>query len=275
MSLSTDVLARATPTRLVCRAGRWTLELTRLEAVDRDVFQPRLTRLEGSESILAALRRSEEGQHLASGAAQLMRAPRTEDDRAFEVSDGDWIPSADTGAPHRERGREPEAAETARAISELRAELAVLRASHARLRERVIALEPHPDQVRYSGRARDTISLTVDMPSRRAVTALDDDGEPFAAMRVPIPSLERPAFVEFVLEAGGGMLEYRLNGEARIGDGYICSYCGKLCPQKEPHTAAHGVAGHTHAGVAAGQEREPAPLTGPLELGHPGSGTQL
>ncbi len=103
---------------------------------------------------------------------------------------------------------------------------------------------------------------------------LDDDGAPFAAMRVPIPSLERPAFVEFTLEADGGMLEYRLNGKARMGDGYICSYCGKLCPRKEPHTAAHGVAGHTHAGVAAGQEREPAPLTGPLELGHPGSGAQ-
>jgi len=104
---------------------------------------------------------------------------------------------------------------------------------------------------------------------------LDDDGEPFAAMRVPIPSLERPAFVEFVLDADGDVLEYRLNGGARTGAGYICSYCGRLCPQKEPHTAAHGVAGHTHAGVAAGQEREPAPLTGPLELGHPGSGTQL
>jgi GNAT superfamily N-acetyltransferase len=47
------------------------------------------------------------------------------------------------------------------------------------LRERVLALEPHPEQIRYSGRARDTISLTVDMPTRRAVTALDDDGEPF------------------------------------------------------------------------------------------------
>jgi hypothetical protein len=141
MSLSTDVLARATPTRLICRAGRWTLELTRLEAVDRDVFQPRLTRLEGSESILAALRRSDDGQHLASGAAQLMRAPRGEDDRAFEVSDGDWVPSADTSVLSRDRARDPEDVDTARAVAELRAELAVLRASHARLRERVMALE--------------------------------------------------------------------------------------------------------------------------------------
>ena len=142
MSLSTDVLSRATPTRLICRSGRWSLELTRLEAVDRDVFQPRLTRLEGLESILAALRRSEDGQHLVTGAAQLMRSPRTDEDRAFEVSEGDWVPSADGGpAPRMPQSTENEAADTARALSELRAELAVLRASHSRLRDRVIALE--------------------------------------------------------------------------------------------------------------------------------------
>jgi hypothetical protein len=143
MSLSTDVLAKATPTRLVCRGGRWVLELTRLEAVDRDVYQPRLTRLEGADSILAMLRRSEEGQLLASGAAQLMRSPRSEEDRAFEVNEGDWVPSA-AGAPApRQQSEQVEAenADLARAVVELRAELAVLRASHARLRDRVVALE--------------------------------------------------------------------------------------------------------------------------------------
>jgi hypothetical protein len=143
MSLSTDVLAKATPTRLLCRGGRWVLELTRLEAVDRDVFQPRLTRLEGSESILALLRRSEEGQLLASGAAQLMRSPRTEEDRAFEVNEGDWVPASDAGpSPRREQPADAEGGgDLGRALLELRAELAVLRASHARLRDRVIALE--------------------------------------------------------------------------------------------------------------------------------------
>ncbi|MES1189414.1 MAG: hypothetical protein ABUL60_36695 [Myxococcales bacterium] len=142
MSLSTDVLAKATPTRLLCRGGRWVLELTRLEAVDRDVFQPRLTRLEGSESILALLRRSEEGQLLASGAAQLMRSPRTEEDRAFEVNEGDWVPASDAGpSPRREQPADAEGGDLGRAVLELRAELAVLRASHARLRDRVIALE--------------------------------------------------------------------------------------------------------------------------------------
>jgi hypothetical protein len=144
MSLSTDVLSRATPTRLYCRGGRWTLELTRLEAVDRDVFQPRLSRLEGPESILAALRRSDEGQQLVSGAQQLMRTARHDEDRAFEVSEGDWIPSADATSPNRPlpQGLDVSAAlEAVRAVGELRAELAVLRASHARLRDRVIALE--------------------------------------------------------------------------------------------------------------------------------------
>ncbi len=142
MSLSTDVLAKGTPTRLVCRAGRWVLELTRLEAVDRDVFQPRLTRLEGADSILAVLRRSDEGQLLATGAAQIMRSPRCDEDRAFEVSEGDWVPSADSALPTRQQQlAESQGAEAGHAISELRAELAVLRASHARLRDRVIALE--------------------------------------------------------------------------------------------------------------------------------------
>jgi hypothetical protein len=148
MSLSTDVLAKATPTRLVCRQGRWVLELTRLEAVDRDVFQPRLTRLEGPDSILALLRRSEEGQLLASGAAQIMRSPRTEEDRAFEVNEGDWVPSSDAGfsrhshsSSQRHADAGVEASELVSVVAELRAELAVLRASHARLRDRVIALE--------------------------------------------------------------------------------------------------------------------------------------
>jgi hypothetical protein len=142
MSLSTDALAKGTPTRLICRAGRWVLELTRLEAVDRDVYQPRLTRLEGTDSILAVLRRSDEGQLLATGAAQIMRSPRSDEDRAFEVSEGDWVPSTDSALPTRQQQvAEAQGAEAGRAISELRAELAVLRASHARLRDRVVALE--------------------------------------------------------------------------------------------------------------------------------------
>jgi len=91
---------------------------------------------------------------------------------------------------------------------------------------------------------------------------LDDDGQPYERMRIPLPSLAQPAYVEFaftgwaddVAEGGangafGGVLKYALQGEAQMGDGYICPYCGKLCEQKEPHTAAHGVAGSHHSGI--------------------------
>jgi hypothetical protein len=141
MGLPTDVLSKATPTRLICRGGRWLLELTRLEAVDRDVFRPSLTRLEGADSILAALRKGEDGQHLATGAAQIMRSSRAEEDRAFEVNDGDWIPSSDASVPLEPAPTDQGTNDNARAIAELRAELLVLRASHARLRERVMTLE--------------------------------------------------------------------------------------------------------------------------------------
>jgi hypothetical protein len=91
---------------------------------------------------LALLRRSEEGQLLASGAAQIMRSPRSEEDRAFEVNEGDWVPSADAGPPPRPQApHDADSIEAGNAIAELRAELAVLRASHARLRDRVVALE--------------------------------------------------------------------------------------------------------------------------------------
>jgi hypothetical protein len=186
--LSTDVLAKATPTRLICRAGRWTLELTRLEAVDRDVFQPRVARLEGTESILAALRRSDEGQHLVAGAAQLMRAPRTDDERAFEVSDGDWVPSTDSGLPTRAQVvRDTEAVDASRALAELRAELAVLRASHARLRDRVVALEAS-----QSGIAQPNLRPTrVTRPQRRR----SEPPAPFTEAQAPAEPLgNNPGF---------------------------------------------------------------------------------
>jgi hypothetical protein len=60
----------------------------------------------------------------------------------FDVSDGDWVPSGDSSLPTRAQVTgDAEAADASRALAELRAELAVLRASHARLRDRVVALE--------------------------------------------------------------------------------------------------------------------------------------
>jgi len=199
MSLSTDVLTRATPTRLVCRSGRWVLELTRLEAVDRDVFQPRLTRLEGADSILAMLRRSEDGQLLASGAAQIMRSPRSDEDRAFEVNEGDWVPSADAGPPPRPQAQhDAESIEASNAVVELRAELAVLRASHARLRDRVVALEAS-----QSGIAQPNLRLS---RGGRAQRRRSEPPPAFAAAQPGVePLAENPGFAATQASPGLGV----------------------------------------------------------------------
>jgi hypothetical protein len=58
MPITGDLLAAATPTRLVCRRGSWVLEVERLVSIERNVYQPRTQRLEGSEAILQHLQRS-------------------------------------------------------------------------------------------------------------------------------------------------------------------------------------------------------------------------
>jgi hypothetical protein len=85
---------------------------------------------------------------------------------------------------------------------------------------------------------------------------LDPDGRPYDRVRIPIPSLDRPAYLEFELVVDSPRTaDYRLVGDARFGEGYICTYCGKLCQQKEPHTAAHGVGGHVRAGAVPADAR--------------------
>src|SRR6187551_590251 len=91
MSIAGDLLTSATPARLVCRRGTWVLELVKLVPVDRNVFQPRVQRLEGAEAVLQHLKRSGDPA-LAAAAGQLMRAARSDDERAFDAVDGDWVP---------------------------------------------------------------------------------------------------------------------------------------------------------------------------------------
>ncbi len=76
------------------------------------------------------------------------------------------------------------------------------------LRDRVIALEPHPEQIRYSGRARDTLGLTRGLQVRRAVTALDDDGEPFAFM---------------ILDTGASMIAVHRPGTVGVRAFYVAA----------------------------------------------------
>ena len=156
MSIAGDLLTTATPARLLCRRGTWVLELVKLVAVERNVFQPKVTRLEGAEAVLQHLKRMGDSPALAAAASQLMRGPRLDDERAFDAVDGDWVP----GEPSRRDSTRPSAFPSGGGISgevaELRAEVLVLRASHERLRERVQRLE---SQVLATNRSQDVLSI--------------------------------------------------------------------------------------------------------------------
>ncbi|MGC4088610.1 MAG: hypothetical protein QM756_12075 [Polyangiaceae bacterium] len=137
--MGADLLSnQATPSRLFCRRGHWSLETTRLVAVDNHVFQPRKQRIDGSDVILSHLKRSQDGGTLAQGALQLMRSLRGDDDRSFDAVDGEWVPTHDTRSHSAEASFQESALS---AIADLRAELLILRASHQRLKERVVTLE--------------------------------------------------------------------------------------------------------------------------------------
>jgi hypothetical protein len=141
----------------LCQRGVWLLELVKLVPIDRNVFQPRVQRLEGADAVLQHLKRSGDSPALAASAAQLMRSARSDEDRAFDAVDGEWVPGE--LAPRREVER-PSSIPPGRAhageLAELRAELLVLRAAHERLRERVQRLEA---QATAAGRGREVISV--------------------------------------------------------------------------------------------------------------------
>ena len=131
--------------------------MVRLVPVDRNVFQPRVTRLEGADAVLQHLKRSGDHAGLAAAANQLMRGPRLDDERAFDAVDGDWVPGEVVARRDSNRpSAMPPGGSHSGELAEVRAELLVLRASHERLRERVQRLE---SQLTSAGRTRDVLSI--------------------------------------------------------------------------------------------------------------------
>ncbi len=155
MSIAGDLLSSASPTRLLCRRGTWVLEVVRLVPVERNVFQPKVQRLEGMEAVVQYLKRSGDHVALAGAASQLMRASRADDERHYDAVDGEWVPGEPGARPGSTRPSAPPPGDPGE-VAELRAELLVLRASHERLRERVQRLE---SQISRSG-AHEVLSVS-------------------------------------------------------------------------------------------------------------------
>ena len=155
MSIAGDLLTTATPARLLCRRGTWVLELVRLVPIERNVFQPRVQRLEGVDAVLQYLKRTGDNPALAAAASHLMRGPRSDEERFFDAVEGEWVPGEPGTRPASMRPSAPPPANTGD-VAEMRAELLVLRASHERLRERVQRLE---SQLSRGSIAPDVLSI--------------------------------------------------------------------------------------------------------------------
>jgi hypothetical protein len=176
------------------------LEVVRLVAVDRNVFQPRVQRLEGAEAVLQHLKRSGDNPALAAAASQLMRGTRSDEERAFDAVDGDWVPGEP--AARRESARPsapPPGASHSGEVAELRAELLVMRAAQERLRERLQRLE---SQLQGGGRARDVLSVPP-TPSF-VMPKVSDSSEPAATVVSGGSSVPDFAHAALFAHAAGG-----------------------------------------------------------------------
>ncbi|HEX3852252.1 MAG TPA: hypothetical protein VHW01_14885, partial [Polyangiaceae bacterium] len=145
----------------------------------RNVFQPRVQRLEGMDAVLQYLKRTGDNPALAAAASQLMRGPRSDEERFFDAVEGEWVPGEPGTRQGSTRPSAPPPADTSD-VAEMRAELLVLRASHERLRERVQRLE---SQLTRGSVAPDVLSVaptpSVMMPHRPS--EVSHAPEPFAA----------------------------------------------------------------------------------------------
>jgi len=139
MPITGDLLTAATPTRLSCRRGSWVLEVERLVSIERNVYQPRTQRLEGSDAILQHLQRSADNPALATAASALIRGLHPNQEISFEAVESEWV-ACHVNSP-RESCRPSALTAANETAAELRAELCLLRASHAGLRERLARLE--------------------------------------------------------------------------------------------------------------------------------------
>lgn len=115
-----------------------------------------------------------------------MRAVRGDDERSFEAVDGEWVPTQEARKDAEHTFQESAQA----ALAELRAELLILRASHQRLKERVVSLEARLVDGAPPPRAPQPAVQEVEHPAPAAFASLRPQpvGKPVAAAVVePAP----------------------------------------------------------------------------------------
>ncbi|MES1186642.1 MAG: hypothetical protein ABUL60_22705 [Myxococcales bacterium] len=160
------------PLRLLRKRGSWTLEVTKLVAIDQHVLRPERRRVNGTDSVVRHLK-ERCAPSLVREALDLLIGDDDGTDRAFELEGEHWIQLQD------ELGSEANGANPGQLlamIGELRAELTTMRALHEAMRGRVAVLErralsmpsPEPGRGALRGATRRDHSAGSLRPSARA-----------------------------------------------------------------------------------------------------------
>lgn len=201
-----DLLSGGIPKRLLARDGRWSLEVVRQVAVERNVYRPHTQRLEGSDVILGYLRRTAQFAALAHGAAELL-GNSTPDSRSYEVVNGEWVQSVLAPSYIDELKRQHRAAAQRSQhvqLLEVRAECVRLRHANAHLTTRVDELQEQFKQLAAlveELKAREPVVIQAPPPVIEAPLpepVLPSPQEPVDAEAAELPKLRLPRAQDFI-----------------------------------------------------------------------------
>jgi hypothetical protein len=129
------------PLRLLRRRGHWTLEVTKLVAIDQHVLRPERRSVNGTDSVVRHLK-ERCAPSLVREALDLLIGDDDGTDRAFELEGEHWIQLQESPEPNGVSN-----AALLGLVGELRSELTTLRALHEAMRSRVAVLEHRASQL--------------------------------------------------------------------------------------------------------------------------------
>jgi hypothetical protein len=144
------------PLRLLRKRGSWTLEMTKLVAVDQHVLRPERRRVNGTDSVVRHLK-ERCAPSLVREALDLLIGDDDGSDRTFELEGEHWVALTDDASA------DASGASTATLlamIGELRVELTTMRALHEAMRGRLAAIERRSLQMSPADYARSALRST-------------------------------------------------------------------------------------------------------------------
>lgn len=125
------------PLRLLRKRGNWTLEVTKLVAIDQHVLRPERRRVNGTDSVVRHLK-ERCAPSLVREALDLLIGDDDGTDRAFELEGEHWIQLQDDAAVDASGSSYTSLLAM---VGELRVELTSMRALHEAMRSRLAVLE--------------------------------------------------------------------------------------------------------------------------------------